>query len=286
VLGAAPLLAIVASLNSAFYGSPLRSGYGNASDLFSLAHMSTNVAQYGRALVETQTPFIFLGVLTPFLSSGARRSRCWLAIGVMCVITAVYLLYKPYPEWWYLRFLLAVVVIGLALASAALETLVGRISGVRLSRITVFAIALGLGVFYLRTAIDRQAFALQALEGRFRQAAEVVRDRLPPNTVAITIWDSGSIRYHADRPVVLWDAIDASWLDQSLQWLREQGHSPVVVVERWEEPLFRDRFAGRSVIGGLDWPPRFDIDHQLRIFDPADRSRYFAGELILTEIVR
>jgi hypothetical protein len=41
-----------------------------------------------------------------------------------------------------------------------------------------------------------------------------------------------------------------------------------------------------SPLGALDWPPRFDVARQVRIFDPDDRARYLAGERIPTEIVR
>jgi hypothetical protein len=50
--------------------------------------------------------------------------------------------------------------------------------------------------------------------------------------------------------------------------------------------MFRARFRGASEAGGLDWPPRFDLNRQVRIFDPADRARYLAGEGYPTENVR
>jgi hypothetical protein len=58
------------------------------------------------------------------------------------------------------------------------------------------------------------------------------------------------------------------------------------LLERREEPEFRDRFRGRAAIGALDWPPRFNIGGQARIFDPADRARYQAGEAYPTENIR
>jgi len=83
---------------------------------------------------------------------------------------------------------------------------------------------------------------------------------------------------------VLWDSLDPSWLDRAAAWLENDGHTPVVVVERWEESRFRERFAGQQ-FGGLDWPPRFDVDNRVRVFVMADRARYLAGEPAATEIV-
>jgi hypothetical protein len=84
----------------------------------------------------------------------------------------------------------------------------------------------------------------------------------------------------------LWESLDPVWLDRALTWLRAQGLQPYVLVERREEREFRDRFRGQSDVGALDWPPRFDINRQVRIFDPADRDRYRAGEAYSTENVR
>jgi hypothetical protein len=56
------------------------------------------------------------------------------------------------------------------------------------------------------------------------------------------------------------------------------------VVERWEEEGFRSRFAGQR-FGGLDWPPRYDVDRRVRIFLPEDRERYLAGEPVPTETI-
>ena len=139
-------------------------------------------------------------------------------------------------------------------------------------------------VLQWRSADRHQAFALQEFEQHFRLAAETVRDRLPPRAVALSVWDSGSIRFHADREAVLWDSLDPAWLDRTIAWLTEQGYTPVVVVERWEEPLFRERFASQ-IYGALDWPPRFDVDSRVRVLVPSDRARYLAGEAVVTEPV-
>jgi hypothetical protein len=71
-----------------------------------------------------------------------------------------------------------------------------------------------------------------------------------------------------------------------MQWLRTQGYEPFIMIEDWEEPLFRARFGERATAGQLDWPPRFEIDRRVKIFNPSDRERFLAGERIATEYVR
>jgi len=147
-------------------------------------------------------------------------------------------------------------------------------------------VAVVLGILGVRTAIDRQAFELQRMEGRYREAATLVSERLPPNAVLITVWESGSMRFHAGREIVMWDSLDPAWLDRAITWLKSKGQQPFIVLERREEGDFRARFRDESEIGKLDWPPRFDVNREVRIFDPDDRQRYLAGEPYPTENIR
>jgi hypothetical protein len=94
------------------------------------------------------------------------------------------------------------------------------------------------------------------------------------------------MRFHAGREIVMWDSLDPAWLDRGLTWLRSQGYQPYLLFERREEQEFRARFRGQSDVGAVDWPPRFDLNRQVRIYDPADRARFLAGESYPTENAR
>ena len=87
----------------------------------------------------------------------------------------------------------------------------------------------------------------------------------------------------AGRDVVLWQSMDPAWLDRGVSWLRTRGYQPYLLFERREERAFRERFQATSDTGRLDWPPRLDLDRQVRIYDPADRARFMAGESYVTE---
>jgi hypothetical protein len=84
----------------------------------------------------------------------------------------------------------------------------------------------------------------------------------------------------------MWESLDPAWLDRALTWLRSQGLQPYLLLERREEQEFRARFRNDSEVGRLDWPPRFDYNRQVRIYDPLDRARFLAGEAYATENVR
>ena len=269
-------------LNRALYGSVLGSGYGAAASLFALGHINANLTNYSRAMFQTQNIVPLVGLLAPIVFSGIKRAGAVLLLGFVAVVFAIYLLYSPFPEWWYLRFLMPALIVLLVLASAVGVHLVSKASmgGV----IPIAAVILG--IVGTRAAADRQAFELHRLEGRYRDTAALVRDRLPPNAVLLTVWQSGGIRFHADREVVLWESLDSAWLDRAITWLRSNGHQPYLLFERREESEFRARFRNQSDVGGLDWPPRFDLNRQVRIYDPSDRARFLAGESYATENVR
>lgn len=280
--GALPGVAAWFWLNHVLYGSVIGSGYGDAGRLFSLSHVEANASNYAKAFYQTQTVFPLLALAAPFALAGeARRLALWLLVFVG-VVTAIYLLYQPFPEWWYLRFLIPAIVLAIVVACGVAARLAdrGRMRGV----VAIGTVALAL--MGLQAAGARQVLVLQGLEGRYRATAEVVAERLPANAVLITVWQSGSVRFHAGREAVLWDSLDPAWLDRAIEWLGAHGRVPYILVERREEGEFRDRFREHAGIGALDWPARFNISGQARIFDPADRARYEAGESYPTENIR
>jgi hypothetical protein len=280
--GMLPGVAILLWINSAVYGRAFGSGYGDIAGLFAAAHINANLSNYSRAIWQTQHVVPLVGLLAPFVFAGMRRKGALLLLAFAAIVIGIYLLYSPFPEWWYLRFLIPAIVVLIVLASGVTAHLLSRSNMGGLIPI----VAVVLGILGTRAAADRQAFELQRMEGRYRQTADVVRDRLPANAVLITVWQSGGIRFHASREVVLWESLDPEWLDRAVMWLRSQGQQPYLLFERREEQEFRARFRGKSEVGGLDWPPRFDLNRQTRIYDPDDRARFMAGDAYATENVR
>jgi Dolichyl-phosphate-mannose-protein mannosyltransferase len=281
-LGVLPGVAILLGLNTALYGQPFSSGYGDPSQLFSLSFAPANIRNYARALYDTQNLFPLLACAAPLVLAGTARRMALFGMAVIAIVVGVYLVYQPFPEWWYLRFLLPGVVMLVILATAALVrgALDAKMGGVVAIATVVLALV---GV---RVARDRQAFDLQRMEGRFRDMGSLVAARLPEQAVLITVWESGSVRFHAGREVVLWDALDPAWLDRAVAWLHDRRRPTYILVERREENEFRARFRSRSTLGALDWPPRFDLNRQARVFDTADRARHVAGEVYATENIR
>jgi hypothetical protein len=84
---------------------------------------------------------------------------------------------------------------------------------------------------------------------------------------------------------LVWDALDPGWLDRATAYIRTRGYQPYLLFEGWEEPLFRQRFAGNA-IARLDWPPAAEIAGQVRLYRFEDRERYLKGDGVATDYAR
>jgi hypothetical protein len=280
----------VAAIQYAYFGSPLRSGYGSLDALFGLAHVAPNAQRYAAWMTATQTPAWLLAVAAPLLLPGALTR---LLASMVIVNVACYLPYIVFEEWSYLRFLLPVIPFVVVLMVAALDAAWRRgwslRSHPRLRPSTpaplIVFFTIGLAAWGLIQARQRQVFQLHALEARYARAGEYVASRLPANALVITSWESGSVRFYSGRRTLVWDSLDPAWLDRAIAFVRERGSEPFLLFERWEEPLFRARFRG-SPIAALDWPPSAEVGGQVRIYRPSDHERYLQGAPVATDYAR
>lgn len=280
----------VAAIQQWLYGSPFRSGYGSLDGLFAFGHVAPNALRYLRWLSESHTPAWLLALAAPVLLRGRLAN---LLLGLFAVNLACYLGYTVFDDWWYLRFLLPtiplIVVLTVAVADAIARRLTLSIGGLLKRRVVanalVAVLTAALATVLLEEARARRVFDLHRLEARYVAAGRFVADRLPANALVITSWESGSVRFYSGRPTLVWDSLDPAWLDRALAFARSRGLEPFLLFERWEEPIFRRRFAG-SDLAALDWPPMAEIVGQVQVYRPDDRARYSAGAGVATEYVR
>jgi hypothetical protein len=287
----APGCLAVAMIQQMFYGSPLRSGYGSFDMLFAIANIAPNAAHYVTWLWQSHTPAWLLALAAPFLLPGWLTG---LLVALAIVNGACYLPYTVFNDWWYLRFLLPGIAMLAVLMVATLDAIIRRLAWRQAEspagrsftgRPVVAIFTVVLAFLFIREARARSVFDLQRLESRYERAGLYVARRLPPNALVITSWESGSVRFYSNRRTLVWDVLDPAWLDRAIAYSRTRGLEPYLLFERWEEPLFRQRFAG-STVATLDWPPAAEIAGQVRIYRPEDRAKYFKGEGVLTDYSR
>lgn len=290
--GVLPGCLAVAAINQYLYGSALRSGYEDFSALYAWTNLGPNLDRYPRWLVQTQSPVIGLALVAPWVlgrrgtSAGESRvapEHVWLLLAFAGAVFVSYVLYVPYgrDEWGYVRFLLPAFPALMVLGSGVVAEMLRRAIGRRPAEVAAsFALAAALIVWQARESVNRGAFLTERAERRYADVGRYVANATPREAVVIAGLHAGSIRYYSGRLTLRYDWLEPRWLDEAVRALAANGYHPYIVLEEGEEAGFRERFGALNRLARLDWQPlaRRSQPIRVKIFDPADRERFPAGQ--------
>jgi hypothetical protein len=250
-----PAVIAIAAINTAWYGSPLMSGYGSSADIYALANVAPNLRLYTTWLWQSQGFWILLAFVTiPAVVSGSGQRGpvvlCWV---YFLAVLASYLAYTPFEWWWYIRFLLPglgalFVLIGLGLLHVARR--VPHPWGTLAA-----AVILLLSVKHTTEfALDNSVFGpLRRGEQRYADIAEFVYRSLPENAVIFAMQHSGSLRMLGGRLTLRYDEVDPAWCPRVVPELEGLGLHPYLGIDDWEAPDVRKHF-GLAADQALPWP--------------------------------
>ena len=249
-----PFIVFIGWVNNDLYGSPLQSGYGQASEIFNPINLSANLARYPRWLWDTQGPLVFLFPLAVVIRGTPGDAGIWLRRFLLAFVGAVlacYLWYEPFDAWWYLRFVLPAFTPIFVLAADVVWRGTERFgTRARIAAVVVFTcVLIDHGITQAR---ERGAFTIGEGEQKYADVGRYVAARLPANAVVFTLQHSGSIRYYAQRRTIQWQSLDGEWLDRAIAHLRATGYEPYFVLEEWEIRRFRQHFASQTSVAVLD----------------------------------
>lgn len=282
VVFAAPVAvagATLALLQWTWYGSPLRSGYGSAEELFAVSNVAPNASRYFNWLIATGPVFLLsiLGVVRRHRDRMVRGMAAF-AIGVV----AAYLVYAVFEEWSYLRFLLPALAVMAVLTASELAAWLDRWPAAA-RPVLLCAIVLGITAHALSVSRSTGTFKLADQLRRVERVADLINEDVPPAAVLVAGEQSGSMRYYTDRPIIRWEAAAPASLAEVTTTLEASRRPVYIVLDQWEESQFRARFSGVPV-GALDWPPILDAgtSHRTRLWKLSDRERFLRGEHLST----
>ncbi len=265
-----------------WYGSPLRTGYGTAGELFALGNISGNVPRYFGWMLDT-SPAMLLAIIGWWLTR--RRPGATPLAAFAALVVAAYLGYAVFDDWSYLRFLLPAMAVGAVFVGAVgAAGLAGVPAAARLA--IACAAMLALVALGLTEARSRDTFRLVDQQRRISHLANALSTKLVAGDVIVAGEQSGSMRFHTGHEIVRWDALTTEEWNVTIETLSSQGHGIWIVLDAWEEPRFRAR-AGEQT-AALDWPPAVDAGdtHRTRAWRLTDRARFVAGEPVATERIR
>ncbi|MGQ0735468.1 MAG: hypothetical protein ACT4QD_17665 [Acidobacteriota bacterium] len=273
---------VVATLQWRWFGSPFRSGYGTAEEIYALANVAPNLTLYFTWLLDVHGPWL---LMAPLALLFARRPIAWLLLFAAGVVGA-YLVYAEFEVWTYLRFLLPALALAMVAAASVLGAVLARLpEAARMPVLVLVVLTLG-GV---NVAATRQHGVFRAAD--LHRAAAIMGPYLnaamPAHAVVIAGEQSGSVRYYTDRPILRWDAISPEAMAPALDVLTRRGYDVWVVLDEWEEPLVRTRFADLPALA-LDWPPMAEAgsERRARTWRLRDRAPFHRGGRVITDRLR
>jgi hypothetical protein len=245
------------------YGSPFRSGYGNAEAIFGIETLGVNTVVHGRWLLVDNSPLLLVGLAAAWW----RGNRAFLtsAVALFAAVTTPYLLYlSVFDDWEVHRFLLPGVVFLLMSAAEGTIAVMRRYSP-RLALQPALAVVVWILAATSYGFIDRRAvFERADAESKFPRVAAWVTARTQPTDAVISSLHSGSVRYYAGRTTVRWDRIPADGLAAVVRAIEERGGESYLALDGNDErEMFRERF-GEPPAG-----VRIDVLDRIRTVDLA-----------------
>ena len=269
----------LAGLQLIWYGSPLRSGYGTADELFSLSNIGVNAARYFNWLITT-APVLLLGILG-FLPVRRRRSARALAAFAVLVVAA-YLVYAAFDQWSYLRFLLPALAVLAIFTGIALAAWVERWP-IAMRAPLFTALMLGIAAHGIWVARSLDTFKLAGQLRRVAHVGEFISRTLPESALLVAGEQSGAMRYYTGRPILRWEAATPKAVLDVMIALQRTNRPIYFVLDAWEHEPFRAKFANVPA-AVLDWPPMLDAgtSHRTRLWSLSDRGRFLKGDNVST----
>jgi type II secretory pathway component PulM len=269
----------LAVINSVWYGSPLRSGYGSTEELFAFTNIAANAPRYFNWLISTAPPLL----LSVFGFWRLRRDRNTQAmLGFVVLVVLSYLVYAVFDDWSYLRFLLPALAVLAVFTAIELAAWIARWPMTYRAPL-MFALVLLVTAHGIWVARSRDTFKLANQLRRVAAVADYIHADIPPSAVILSGEQSGSMRYYTDRPILRWEAATPETLTAATATL-EQSRRPVyIVLDAWEQGPFRTKFSSLPA-GALDWPPILDAgtSHRTQLWKLSDRDRFVRGENLTT----
>jgi hypothetical protein len=271
--------AVLMFLQNMWYGSPLRSGYGTADELFAVSNIGANASRYFSWLVAT-APVLLLapvGVVLVWRQAFTKSLAAFAAL-----VVSAYLVYAVFDVWSYLRFLLPAMAVAAVFAGATLAAALRRLPApARLAgALSVILVIFAHGVSQARA---RDTFRLADQLRRVGQVADFISTSLPADAVIISGEQSGALRYYTGRSILRWDVASPGAMAETLTTLTASGRVIVVALDAWENEPFRARLNALPAVS-LEWPAAFEAgtSHRTRVWRLSDREAFLRGEYVST----
>jgi len=267
----------LAAMQSLWYGSPFRSGYGAAEQLFAVSNIVPNIGRYARWWLAT-APALSLGIAGMIRMRSNRIAQA--LAGFALLVIAAYLIYAVFDDWSYLRFLLPALAVFAVFAASELARWIEPWP-VTVRVPLFFVVVVALTAYSISIARSLDTFKLADQLARVGAVARYLSANVEPSAVLLSGEQSGSMRYYTGNSILRWEAASPAALTDALGKLAASNKPVFIVLDAWEEPLFRARL---SAAVALDWPPMLvaGTTHRTQVWRLSDRERFSRGDHVET----
>ncbi len=200
VAGSFPFAVALMLYQHHVYGSVLKTAYGTAGDVISLAHFVACLRIFSSWLPLLCGPLVFpIGLFVAF----DRRVPMWHRVLLPVwfgVFLGFYCLWGPFDDWWSLRFLLPgtpALIVGTLLLAQTLHAAANSRQWTR-----TLASALGIAILIGWPAYQlyrRQIFDMASVESIYPEAVHWAERRLPRDAIVVSDSLSGAFFYYSGR---------------------------------------------------------------------------------------
>lgn len=255
---------VLAVVNWRLYGSALASGYGRLDTLFRLEHVPVNAVRYPQWLTGAE-PLLLSALAAPLVAAAWRdvHRLTRAAMAAFAIVAAIYLVYLPFDNWTYLRFLLPAFPLLYACAGFVAGAAIARLPARRWTGVLLIAAAGALGA---HLSLSHDALGPRRVTQRFLTAAEFVNRVLPQNAVLICHEHSGALRYYTGRSILRFGQLGADQLESALAQLQRAGRPVFFVLDDFEVAQVREKFGATSAAGRLEMAPLQVLQFGDRVF--------------------
>ncbi len=249
IIGGLPAVGWLAFYNHTLYGGALRTGYGHIHEAFALAHGKPTAIHFAKWLAIFLPAIALVLPLAALTRPDARGRKLGGLALIAAAVTGVYLFYDVSQDvWWCLRFILPAVAALILAAVLGVEAMARGWLGrwPRLFR-AMFALLLAGWAVANSWQWTRSLHALYVpiYEQAYADAAELVRQTIPPNALVVCSVFSGTLYFYTELPTLVFDTISREDFVRYASLAREAGRPLYAVIFNIEEDdVIRGRCAG------------------------------------------
>jgi hypothetical protein len=211
------------------YGSPLRSGYGDVSGLFSTAYFWPTMRHF-TVWVSRLVPLGMVGLLiSPLLLRGPRRREVAALLLWAAVFIGFYAVYDfSRQDWTFLRFIEPAFPALLVLGGLGLDQIAARLAVAGWPRAAGW-IAIGIVGLTLATNVTFKIPDARKHDRMYAEARTWVRDNLPADAPVVCMQFSGVAYFDDGHPILRWDIVGAT---------AAEGAKYLTALHRAGQPVF------------------------------------------------